>query len=146
MGKKRKYPPHFLAKKWDPLFAKDRKPNEAGPYVQWKRELEAVGDHLDLFSSGDLDDSGPAGDFDDVKLFCEGECLETLKSGAGAAGKRRGAILDDRSCTGSTADRCEGQYNNPLSATELYEHLNKPVYGEKSLYILAKFKTDPGQN
>ena len=146
MGKKRKSPPCFLAKKWDPLFAKDRKPKEVGPYVQWKREIEAVGDHLNLFFSGDLEDSGPASDFDDVKIFCEGEFLETLKSGAGAAGKRRGAILDDRSCTGSTGDRCEAHYNNPLSATELYEHLNKPVYGEKSLYVLAKFKTDPGQN
>jgi hypothetical protein len=131
MGKKKK-PPRFLVKKWDPLFAKDRKPNEVGPYVQWKREMEAVGDHLDLFFSGDLEDSGPAGDFDDVKLFCEGTCLETLKSGAGAAGKRRGAILDDRSCAGSTGDRCEVQYNNPLSAMELYEHLNKPVCGGKT--------------
>jgi hypothetical protein len=130
MGKKRKSPPRFLVKKWDPLFAKNRKPHEVGPYVQWKREMEAVGDHLDLFFSKDLEDSGPAGDLDDIKLFCEGACPETLKLGAGAAGKRRGATLDDRSCTGSTDDQCEARYNNPLSATELYEHLNKPVCGK----------------
>jgi hypothetical protein len=148
MGGKRNSPPFFLAKKWDPLFAKDRKLKEVGPYVQWKREIEAVGGPLNLFFSGDLEDSGPASDFDDVKLFCEGGCLETLKSGAGAAGKRRGAILDDRSCTGSAGDRCEAHYNNPLSATELYEHLNKPVYEKNppSIFLHIKFKADPGQN
>jgi hypothetical protein len=135
MGKKRKSPPRFLAKKWDSLFSKDRKPKEVGSsYVQWKREIEGVGDHLDYFLLGDPKDSGPAGEYDDVKFFCEGACLEKLKSGAGAAGKLRGAILDDRSCIGSNGGRYATGYNRPLTATELYEHLNKPVCGKPCLY------------
>jgi hypothetical protein len=136
----------LLAKKWDPIFAKDRKPKEERPYVKWKREIKAVGDHLDHFLVGATDDSGPSGKVDDVKFFCKGACLETLKSGAGAAGKRRGAILDDRSCSSSKGGQCAREYNRPLTATELYEHLNKPVCGKPRLHICATFKTDSGPN
>jgi hypothetical protein len=143
MGKKRKPPPAFLAKKWDPIFAEDRNTrSERVPYVQWKREKDTTGDHLDHFFLSDPEDSGPAFGFDEVKLFCEGTCLETLKLGAGDAGKRRGAIIDDRSCIGSNAGRGATEYNNYLTATELYEHLNKQVCKRLCLYICGKFKTD----
>jgi hypothetical protein len=122
------------------------KPKDVTPHVEWKRKLEPVGDHLDHFLQEGTEGSGPSGKVDDVKFFCRGACLETLKSGAGAAGKRRGAILDDRSCIGSKGGRCAREYNKPLTATELYEHLNKPVYGQPRLHICAMFKADSGRN
>jgi hypothetical protein len=116
MGEKRKSPLHFLVKKWDLLFAEDRKPKrEVVPYAQWKREIKAPGDHLDHFFLRQSEDPGLACGFDNVKLFCEGACLETLKSGAGDAGKRRGAILDEKSCTGS------GPSNAPIRAIYQWE-------------------------
>jgi hypothetical protein len=139
MGKKRKSPPRFLAKKWDPLFAEDRKPKlEVVPYVQWKREIETIGDQLDHFFLTHPEDSGPAYGFDEVKLFCKGTCLETLKSGTGEAGKRRGAILDDRSRIASNASQGATAYDNPLTAKELYEHLNKQVCRRLPLCLYAK--------
>jgi hypothetical protein len=137
----------FLAKNWNPLFADNRKPKrELVPYVQWKREVNAPGDHLDHFFLTHPEDLGPACGFDEVKLFCEGICLETLKSGVGDAGTRRGAILDDKSCIGSTGGRCATACNAPLTATELYVQLNKPVCSKPCLYICAKFKADRNLN
>jgi hypothetical protein len=120
MGKKRKSP-HFLAKKWDSIFAEDRVPKQVS-YVESKRKINGDGNDLDLFLE-DEENSVPSREIEDVKEFCQGECVESVKSGTGVAGEWRRAILNDRSCIGSDDSRCE--CNSPLTATELYEYLKK---------------------
>ena len=48
--------------------------------------------------------------------------------------------------TRSNGGRCVTKYNKPLTATELYELLNKPVCRKLCLCICAKFKTDSDPN
>jgi hypothetical protein len=77
----------LLAKKWDPIFAKDRKPKEERPYVKWKREIKAVGDHLDHFLVGATDDSGPSGKVDDVKFFLQRSMSRNTQIGCRCRGE-----------------------------------------------------------
>jgi hypothetical protein len=121
MGKKRKSP-HFLVKKWGSVFAEDRIPKEDEPFVEWKTKINGDGDGLDLFL-GDEENSVPSREIEDVKEFCQGECVESVKPGTGVAGESRRAILNDRSCIDSDDGGCE--CNSPLTATELYEYLKK---------------------
>jgi hypothetical protein len=133
MGKKKKSP-HFPAKKWGSIFAEDRIPKEEPSYVEWKRKINeadngvdlSLEDGIDLFLEDD-ENSAPSREIEDVKEFCRGECIESVKSGMGVAGEWRRAILNDRSCIGSDDGGCE--CNSPLTvltATELYECLKKP--------------------
>jgi hypothetical protein len=131
MGGKRRPPFGCYAKRWDPKFSEARKPKKEGSYVQWKRKTNAVGDDLDLFLQDqnleNVEDSEPSREVEDVKEFCQGACLQTLKLGVGTVGQRRGAWLDDRSCAGLKSGRCAREYKNPLTAAELHLHLNEPV-------------------
>jgi hypothetical protein len=125
MGKKRKSP-RFPAKKWDSVFAEDRIPKEEPSYVEWKRKINGDGNDVDIFLEDD-ENSVPSREIEDVKEFCRGECVESVKSGMGVAGAWRRAILNDRSCIGSNDVGCE--HNSPLTvltATELYEYMKKP--------------------
>jgi hypothetical protein len=145
MGEKRTSPSHFLVKKWDPIFAEDRIPKDVWSYVEWKRKLNAVGDDLDLFLE-DEENSVPSCEIEDVKEFCQGACVESVKSGTGVAGELRRAILDDRSCNGYEGGGCAMECNNPLTATELYGYLKKRskklVCTKPRLHIFSKFNTN----
>jgi hypothetical protein len=144
MGKKGKSPSHFLVKKWDPIFAEDRIPKERS-YVELKRKLNADGDDLDIFLQ-DEENSVPSREIEEVKEFCQGASVESVKSGTGVAGKSRRAILGDRSCIGSEGGGCAMECNNPLTATELYDYLKKCpkklVCTKSRLHISSKFNTD----
>jgi hypothetical protein len=76
---------------------------------------------------GDFDESAPSFELEEVQKFCEGTCLNYLESGAGISGSQRGAWLDDRSCLTPENSQFVREYENPLTATGLYQILNVPV-------------------
>src|SRR5438128_2169455 len=116
-GKKKSYPPDCYAKEWDLVFSKDRNFKEEGSYVECKRGIHADGDDFGIFLQ-DSEDSVPSCKVEEVEEFCQGARLDDLKSGAGTAGQRRAAWLDDRSCARLTSSGCVRPYQNPLTATK----------------------------
>jgi hypothetical protein len=123
------YPYDCYAKEWDPLFSMDRNFKEDWSYVEWKRGIEADGNDFGIFLR-DSEDSVPSCESEEVEEFCQGARLADLQSGAGMAGHRRGAWLDDRSSALPTGSRCVRKYKNPLTATALYQHLKEQVRDE----------------
>ena len=119
---------HYYTKEWNPVFSENRDFKEDGSYVEYKRSFGAEGDDLGLFLQ-DLESSIPSCQVEEVKEFCLGVLLDDLKSGAGAAGQRRAAWLDDRRCARVTSDRYVRYHGNPLTATALYRLLKAAVRG-----------------
>jgi hypothetical protein len=128
--------PNRHSKEWDSVFSKDRNFKEDKSNLEWKRSINAEGDESNIFLQ-DSEDSVPSCKVEEVAEFCRGACFGGLESGAGTAGRRRGAWLDDRSYT-SKVCHCSNDgnltrnggfrgYENPLTATGLSRLLKAPV-------------------
>ncbi|KAH8588290.1 hypothetical protein B0O99DRAFT_693577 [Bisporella sp. PMI_857] len=127
-GQRGHHPSDCYAKAWDPEFSEDRNFKEDKSYVECKMGINADGDDFGIFLR-DSEDSVPSSKVGEVEEFVRGACLDDLKSGAGTAGQRRGAWLDDRSTPCSTTTRCVREYERRLTATTLYRLLKLPRYG-----------------
>jgi hypothetical protein len=117
------------AKRWDPVFSKERPPPDDGSYVESKRRMGAEGDDISLFLR-DYEESIPSLKVQEVEAFCQGVRLEDLLLGRKTAGQLRSAWLDARSLPQQVAR----EYRNPLPATTLYEALIEPVITAPSLF------------
>jgi hypothetical protein len=114
-------------KEWVPVFSKDRKFKEDG---SWKDNVEVDGgDDIGILVQED-EGSVPSFKTLEIEEYCEGATLDDLESGAGCAGQRRLAWLDDRSCDDPPSTLSVREYENPLTATGLYRHLKKRVRDE----------------
>jgi hypothetical protein len=110
------------AKHWDPAFSTDRAFNEdwTCSFVDLKRKLGAAGEGIELFLQ-DIEDSD-LDKVEELKAFVAPVTLDDLQQGAGSAGQRLGAWLDERSLTSGMRE-----HKNPLTATRLYNLLKIPV-------------------
>jgi hypothetical protein len=137
IGYKNSYPPDCYDKVWNPAFSKNRKFSEENcPYGEWERAFDADGDNIAIFFRN-LEDSVPSLEIEEVVEFCGSIRLDDLKLGAGTAGKRQAAWLDERSygaqgCScKSSSKKSSGKnvrkHENPLTATEIHQRLQVPV-------------------
>ncbi|KAH8797591.1 hypothetical protein F5882DRAFT_287248 [Hyaloscypha sp. PMI_1271] len=96
-------------------------------FVDCARSIGAFRDTLEIFLQ-DYEDSSLDDKVEDVRDFCKVASLEELEAGRGASGQQQTAWLDDRSCP--TTDGIPGtrEYKNPLTATQLYNHLSLPRF------------------
>lgn len=115
------------AKHWDPAFSTDRKFSEdcTRSFVDLKRELGAVGEGIELFLE-DVQGFDLDGKIEELKALAPTVSLDDLQQGAGSAGQRFGAWLDERSLTSGMRE-----HKNPLTATRLYNLLKIPRIGSK---------------
>jgi hypothetical protein len=111
------------AKHWNPAFSTDRKFSEdcTRSFVDLKRELGAVGEGIELFLE-DVQGFDLDGKIEELKALAPTVSLDDLQQGAGSAGQRLGAWLDERSLTSGMRE-----HKNPLTATRLYNLLKIPV-------------------
>jgi hypothetical protein len=116
-------PSKYLVKDWAPIFSKDRRFKEDG---SWKDCEVDGGDDIGIIVQ---EDKGSVPSFETLEIeeFCEGANLDDLESGAGCAGHRRLAWLDDRSCHYLLSTPSIREYENPLTATGLYRLLKRRV-------------------
>jgi hypothetical protein len=132
------YPPDCYNKVWNPVFSKNRTFLEDDcPYGELERRASgAKGDNVAIFFQN-LQDSVPCCEIEEVVEFCGSIRLDDVKSGAGAAGKRHAAWLDDRRYDGKC---CENEccsemssgekfrtHKNPYTATEFHQRLEVKV-------------------
>jgi hypothetical protein len=120
--------PDCFSKRWDPMFSTDRgfKEDWSRSYVDIKRAFQAnFCDGLELFLR-DYDASIPDSKIEELLEFAASFSPEELKAGVGSAGRRPGGWLDDRSSPDGNTSRTREQ-KNPLTATQLYQHLKTPV-------------------
>lgn len=118
----------LFSKEWNPEFSRKRHFDtfSRSSWVDRTRAIGADGDGIRLFLEY-CETSVPSSMAVEIEDFCDDTTLIDLQSGSGAAGRRRGAWLDDRSALSSTR-RCEAtDHQNPLTATALYRQLKKPV-------------------
>ncbi|OCK76055.1 hypothetical protein K432DRAFT_307225 [Lepidopterella palustris CBS 459.81] len=125
------YSRDFFAKEWDPEFSKDRKFKKDWSYVEYKRrDLNADGDGISIFLQ-EFEDSVPSCIVEDISEFCKDVRLDDIQIGATRAGtaiQRRAAWLDDRSlCVEKHG--CVREYENPLTAIQLYQMLKALRFG-----------------
>jgi hypothetical protein len=127
----------YFSKEWIPVFSKDRRFKEDG---SWK-DIDIDDDEVDGDNVGILlqEDEGSVPPFktQEIEEYCHGASLDDLESGAGCAGQRRGAWLDDRSCDGLPSSLCVREYENLLTATGLYRFLKIPVRNEDRFHSSA---------
>jgi len=115
-------PSKYFAKDWFPIFSKDRNFKQEG---SWK-DGYGDGDDFGIFPD-DCDGAEPSFKLQEIEGFCRGASLDDLQSGAGLAGQRRAAWLDDRGRDREISRLGYRKYERPLTATELYRHLEAPV-------------------
>lgn len=137
------------AKRWKPEFSTNRRPKEDCSYVKYRRELvreigvstendDGEPDDLDIFLTDfedELSSLAPSCAVEEVREFCQNPSLEDLKSGAGPAGHRRAAWLDDRSRLSLRGGGGVRTYENPLTATGLHRILERPVRSSPHRYL-----------
>jgi hypothetical protein len=116
----------FYSKRWHQEFSTDRNFKDDRSYLKLKRDINAEGDESDIFMQ-DNDTSGPSCEAEEVEEFIRGLKLADLKSAAGAAGHRRAVWLDDRTFPGLTSKHLVREYQNPITATGLYQKLEAQV-------------------
>jgi hypothetical protein len=126
-----------FAKSWDPLFSTNRIPKEEDSWVEFKRGNNVDHNGISLLFR-DFEDRGPGGEFDEVEDLCRNVNLSALHSGRGSAGYNKDAWLDDRSSSREESGENFREYQNPLTASELYRHLNAPVRKKFRLSDSAK--------
>jgi hypothetical protein len=120
--------PDCFSKRWDPMFSTDRgfKEDWSRSWVEIKRAYHAnFCDGLELFLQDD-DASNSDSRIEELLEFAASFSPEELKAGVGSAGQRRGGWLDERSSPDCNISRTR-EHKNPLTATQLYEHLKTPV-------------------
>jgi hypothetical protein len=114
---------NIFAKEWPRFLATaGAAPIEQEPYIHQMRQLNTSGNGISLFFHG-LEDSALS-KVDEVEEFCNDAGIENLLLGRGVAGNSRVAWLDDRSFGSNSGVR---RYQNPLTATLLYQFLKQPV-------------------
>ncbi|KAE9369078.1 hypothetical protein N431DRAFT_345415 [Stipitochalara longipes BDJ] len=114
--------------KWDRVFSTKREFKEdwSRSYVDRKRDIEADGEGIGIFLQ-DYEDSGLDDKVEELKAFAGPVTLQHLEQGAGSAGLRREAWLDERSITGEKRD-----HKNPFTATQLHQRRRIPRIGAES--------------
>jgi hypothetical protein len=129
-GDRESHPFKSFTKEWVPVFSKDRKFKEDG---SWKDIEVDGGDDIGILVQ---EDEGPVPSFKTLEIeeYCEGASLDDLESGAGSAGQRRQAWLDDRSCDGPPGSLRVREYENPLTPTGLYRRLKLRVRMRNDLH------------
>ena len=122
------------AKEWHPLFSKHADFEDSKFYLETRREIVRDGDELEDFLQ-DFEESGPGTSYliEELQEFCQGTSLDHLKSSTGLAGQRRAAWLDDRMWCSEGSGKFVRDYQNPLTATSLYQILKAPVWKKSSL-------------
>ena len=111
-------------KVWDPVYSSNRTFfEEATSYVERKRELNAVGDDINLFLR-DSEDAIPSYEIEEVRGYCQDTGLDDLLSSTDTVAQRRTAWVDDRTETNNGGVR---EYDNPLAAIALYQSLKALV-------------------
>lgn len=130
---KLRYVSDCCAKEWNPLFSKHQDFEESRFYLEARREIVRDGDELKVFLQ-DFEESGQGTSYliEELQEFCQGTSLDDLKSGIGVAGQRRAAWLDDRTWCSDATGKVVREYQNPLTATGLYQILNAPVWKKKN--------------
>lgn len=125
---KLRYVSNCCAKEWNPLFSKHHNFQESRPYLEARREIVRDCDELEVFLQ-DFDESDPGASYliQELQEFCQGTSLDDLKSNTGLARQRRAAWLDDRMWCGEEIGNFVREYQNPLTATDLYQILKEPV-------------------
>lgn len=141
--KRERHPSDCYAKEWSPRFSKDQNFKDDESWVDIKRKLNAVGDDFGIFLE-DVEGSVPCFQVKEVQEFCQGIRLEDLVAGAGTAGQRRGAWLDDRCsvCVTYNPSAPIRDYGNPLTATSLYQFLKKKVCDSSPSSVEDRFNAD----
>jgi len=130
-NEERGYCHDWYAKEWDPIFSTNRDFIDYQSYVESRRRPDAEGNNLGIFLQ-DYEDSVPSCKVEEVEEFCEDTCLDDLKSVDGAVNQLRAAWLDHRSIPrfGRDSEACVREYQNPLSASTLYQLLKEPVWND----------------
>jgi hypothetical protein len=128
---KLRYVSDCCAKEWNPLFSKHQDFEESRFYLEARREIVRDGDELKVFLQ-DFEESGPGTSYliEELQEFCQGTSLDDLKSGRGQAGQRASCWLDDRTWCGEPNRNFVREYQNPLTATGLYQILKAPVWNK----------------
>jgi len=121
------HPPNFEAKTWEPVFSKNRNFRENLRYVELRRLITSDSDDFGIFWK-DTEDPAPLCTIEEVEEFCQDMRLDNLESVADTEGQPRRAWLDDRSFPRLTSSECVRKYDNPLTATQLYQLLKTPVW------------------
>jgi hypothetical protein len=111
---------------WSPVFA-TRRPKidysiENKPYIETRRVDESV---IQTFMQDSNESNVCLPQADKVEAYCFGANLESLAAGKGEASERLVAWLDERSF--ATRRGCSRPYRGPLTASDLYRELKKPV-------------------
>jgi hypothetical protein len=131
---------HCYEKEWSSIFSKSLgfkgQGEFVGSFVDYKRGLNADCDDFRIFLQ-DCESSVPFSQAEEILESCQHSSLADLKSGIGSAGHRRDAWLDDKTPPCLKGGKEFRGYDNPLSATSLYQKLKIPVRGESSLRFLA---------
>ncbi|RFU29722.1 hypothetical protein B7463_g6595, partial [Scytalidium lignicola] len=112
---------------WCEVFFEDRGFKEDGPFIEFKVSLDEVDDDIGLLLQ-DIEEEVHSPMIKAVEDFCRDARMVDLKSGRGVAGQRRGAWIDDRCFTHLTRSGYVRKYQNPLSATTLYQLLQIPRF------------------
>jgi hypothetical protein len=118
--------PLCYTKEWHPLFSKEPRFEELDSYLQSRRVIDADGDELDIFLR-DFEEPSPSSLVEEIQEFCKGTPIPNLESEVGNEGQRRGAWLNDWSCRHLTSSEGARRYENLLTPSALYRHLNKQV-------------------
>jgi hypothetical protein len=118
-----KYHRNASIKEWPRKFSIAKPRGTEKIFVDIVRRLNPGADAIDLVFQ-DCNSSGALWIVNEVQDFCKDASFESLSSGRGAAGSMRAAWLDDRSISTKGAVR---RYNNPLTATALYNMLKQSV-------------------
>jgi hypothetical protein len=126
-------------KRWPHVFAiqpgiEDKIWENEVPYIEndiWTQIRPARAEDRDelAFLLQDSEELGPCWLVDEVRDFCQGARPHDFESEAHTRSQRRAAWLDDRSTFRTIGGRDFRFYQNPLSATALYEHLKALVGG-----------------
>jgi hypothetical protein len=123
---------------WYPQFSTLRNLRCDRILVDVKKKINADGDDLDIFLTDCVGTASRCA-IEVLGGFCRGVCLEDVVGARGRAGQWRSVWLDDRSCIpdleGSGDVR---RYENPLSATGLYQALKKERFEHEDLPDAAR--------
>lgn len=115
------------AKKWNPVFSKDRNFKEDESWVESKRKFNAVGDDISIFFE-EFESSVPSCQVEEVREYYQGVGLEGLKSQAGTVEGPPAAWLDDRSLFPLICGRSVREHEKRRNAVALYLSLKIPVW------------------
>ena len=122
-GEERNRTPDWDAKVWPSSFSTRRVFREQPEsFVDIQRTLNSASEGIDLFLVDSAHET-TYHEIEEVKEFCRSVGLGRLRD---AAGTRRSAWLDDRSCPLTNSEGVR-KYDNPLTETAIYRLLKAPV-------------------